>query len=149
MNSTTFGPPLNQQLFDERDSKLRCISVGANERHTSQQHGLNGALIPPVLHGPSRASCLVATAPIARPLVCTFAGGMTTLSVKGEPVATIGRGGFVNDVAFQQGEDLGAYGTCVATGPITVIAWEQKKLRETLLNDQRLASAMSHVLVGS
>jgi len=72
--------------------------------------------------------------------------GLAEIGVNGERVATVGRGGFVNDVAFQQGEGAGSYGTVTASTGVTVIAWEQATLREALLSDEKLASSMTTVL---
>jgi CRP-like cAMP-binding protein len=46
--------------------------------------------------------------------------------------ANVDEGGFVNDVAFQQGEIEGAYGTIVTDGDCSVIIWDQKILRDYL-----------------
>ena len=61
--------------------------------------------------------------------------GIATLAVDGKHVANLERGGFINDVAFQQGAGAGAYGTVVATGRLNVIAWEQSTLRQVLEKD--------------
>ena len=55
--------------------------------------------------------------------------GQTVLKHAGETIASIGRGGFINDVAFQQGEGSGAYGTVVCDGEVRVIAWDMGELR--------------------
>jgi len=72
--------------------------------------------------------------------------GHARLGVDGEQVSTLGRGGFVNDVAFQQGEGASAYGTVVADGRISVIAWEQAALRKVFASDEKLSSNVAHVL---
>ena len=46
--------------------------------------------------------------------------------------AEIDEGGFVNDVAFQQGEDKGAYGTVLTNGDCSLIVWDQHELRKHL-----------------
>eukprot|EP00526_Cylindrotheca_closterium_P017482 CAMPEP_0113612512 /NCGR_PEP_ID=MMETSP0017_2-20120614/6139_1 /TAXON_ID=2856 /ORGANISM="Cylindrotheca closterium" /LENGTH=318 /DNA_ID=CAMNT_0000521551 /DNA_START=171 /DNA_END=1127 /DNA_ORIENTATION=- /assembly_acc=CAM_ASM_000147 len=46
--------------------------------------------------------------------------------------ANVDEGGFVNDVAFQIGEDEGAYGTIVTDGECSIIVWDQAELREHL-----------------
>ena len=67
--------------------------------------------------------------------------------------AKIEAGGFVNDVAFQRGENEGAYGTIVASGPCSVIIWDQAKLRDHLSNraamDRNLKYLLSDHLVKS
>ena len=74
--------------------------------------------------------------------------GITNLSVNGERVAEIGRGGFVNDVAFVQGDKSGSYGTCVTNGECRVISWDVAKLRAALAADAILADVMKHVFMG-
>ena len=46
--------------------------------------------------------------------------------------ANIDEGAFVNDVAFQQGDGAGAYGTVITQGPTEVIVWEWSALRDHL-----------------
>ena len=46
--------------------------------------------------------------------------------------ALIEEGGFVNDVAFQQGPNVGAYGTAISSGSALVIIWDQSTLRNHL-----------------
>jgi CRP-like cAMP-binding protein/uncharacterized membrane protein (Fun14 family) len=46
--------------------------------------------------------------------------------------ANVDEGGFVNDVAFQIGEDEGAYGTIVTDGECSIIVWDQAELRAHL-----------------
>ena len=75
--------------------------------------------------------------------------GVADLSVDNELVATIGRGGFINDVAFQQGSGSGAYGTVIAHGEMHIIAWDMALLRQELLRDAPLNSAFQQVVVGS
>ena len=75
--------------------------------------------------------------------------GVADLSVDNELVATIGRGGFINDVAFQQGSGSGAYGTVVAHGEMHLIAWDMALLRQELVKDAPLNSAFQQVVVGS
>jgi CRP-like cAMP-binding protein len=74
--------------------------------------------------------------------------GVTSLTVNGEQVADIGRGGFINDVAFQQGPASGAYGTICAIGEVRVIMWDMERLREELARCEPLANSLSYVLVG-
>ena len=75
--------------------------------------------------------------------------GIATLAVDGKHVANLERGGFINDVAFQQGAGAGAYGTVVATGRLNVIAWEQSTLRQVLekCSSTALLSIPHHVRV--
>eukprot|EP00316_Scyphosphaera_apsteinii_P002319 CAMPEP_0119313552 /NCGR_PEP_ID=MMETSP1333-20130426/29462_1 /TAXON_ID=418940 /ORGANISM="Scyphosphaera apsteinii, Strain RCC1455" /LENGTH=304 /DNA_ID=CAMNT_0007318409 /DNA_START=171 /DNA_END=1085 /DNA_ORIENTATION=+ len=75
--------------------------------------------------------------------------GSASLTLGGEEVAKIGRGGFVNDVAFQQGPESSSYGTCRCCGKVRVIAWQQEALRDLLSHDGCLADSFKHILVGS
>ena len=77
--------------------------------------------------------------------------GNADLTVNNEVVAVLVRGGFVNDVAFQQAGDslVGAYGTAVAHGEMRVIAWDVRELRAALAKDTKLNDSMKHVLVGN
>jgi CRP-like cAMP-binding protein len=67
--------------------------------------------------------------------------------------ATINQGGFVNDVAFQQGQNIGAYGTVVTSGNCSLIEWDQSKLRDHLTKrpemDRNMKYLMSDHLVKS
>ena len=76
-------------------------------------------------------------------------GGEASLALGGEHVATIFRGGFINDVAFQQGEGAGAYGTATAQGTLYVIRWDQRRLRDELEANPTLRSSMNHILIAS
>ena len=58
--------------------------------------------------------------------------GVANLYVHDEWVAQLGRGGFLNDVAFHQGGGAGAYGTIVAHEEMEVIAWNQVRDARTL-----------------
>lgn len=73
--------------------------------------------------------------------------GQAYISYEGDHVASIGRGGFVNDVAFQQGPSAGAYGTVVCRGEVSVLEWDQGALREALASDTSLRDKVEHVLV--
>jgi len=73
--------------------------------------------------------------------------GRAALSYEGERVASIGRGGFVNDVAFGMGPRAGAYGTVVCRGEVGVLEWDQGTLREALASDTALRDKVEHVLV--
>jgi CRP-like cAMP-binding protein len=67
--------------------------------------------------------------------------------------ATIESGGFVNDVSFQRGENVGAYGTVVASGRCSALVWDQEKLRQHLVSrpemDRNLKYMLSNHLVKS
>jgi CRP-like cAMP-binding protein len=67
--------------------------------------------------------------------------------------ADIDVGGFVNDVAFQQGESVGAYGTVIASGKCSLIMWNQSKLRDHLRSrpemDRNMKYCLSNHLVKS
>ncbi len=59
--------------------------------------------------------------------------GQAALLLHSRHAANICSGGFVNDVAFQSGDDdAGAYGTVVACGNLHVIAWDCAELRARL-----------------
>jgi len=73
--------------------------------------------------------------------------GVATLSIDGGEVAKLGRGGFINDVAFQQGDGAGAYGTVQAAETMSVIMWEEAVIRELIQHDEKLASSLAHVLM--
>lgn len=75
--------------------------------------------------------------------------GHTILKHAGETIAAIGRGGFINDVAFQQGEGSGAYGTVECEGEVRVIAWDMRELRAALRENSALDNCFRHVIVGS
>ena len=76
--------------------------------------------------------------------------GGANLWLHGEHVATISRGGFVNDVAFQQGAGSAAYGTVMASSDeLHVIIWEMGKLRDALDGMPAMATCFNHVLVRS
>jgi len=72
--------------------------------------------------------------------------GRCKLFLRSSYAADIDAGGFVNDVAFQQGEGASAYGTVVADGRMSVIAWEQAALRKVFASDEKLSSNVAHVL---
>ena len=73
--------------------------------------------------------------------------GAARLKYKGEEVAIIGRGGFVNDVAFQQGVGSSAYGTVECVGEVRAIAWDVKTLREELARNPKLGHDMQRIIV--
>jgi len=73
--------------------------------------------------------------------------GAARLKYKGEEVAIIGRGGFVNDVAFQQGVGSSAYGTVECVGEVRAIAWDVKTLREELARNPKLGDDMQRIIV--
>jgi CRP-like cAMP-binding protein len=67
--------------------------------------------------------------------------------------ANIDAGGFVNDVAFQRGEGVGAYGTIITSGKCSLIMWDQSKLRDHLRSrpemDRNMKYCLSNHLVKS
>jgi len=68
--------------------------------------------------------------------------------------ANIDSGGFVNDVSFQRGDKVGAYGTVVvASDKCSVLVWDKIKLREHLQSrpdmDRNLKYILSDHLVKS
>jgi hypothetical protein len=67
--------------------------------------------------------------------------------------ANIDVGGFVNDVAFQQGEGAGAYGTVITSGKCSLIMWNESKLRDHLRSrpemDRNMKYCLSNHLVKS
>jgi len=75
--------------------------------------------------------------------------GRARLSVHGDEVAVVHRGGFVNDVAFQQGEGSAAYGTVDSLDEVGVIAWDVTTLRRALETDPALGRLVNTVLVRS
>eukprot|EP00584_Thalassiosira_punctigera_P003670 CAMPEP_0172535110 /NCGR_PEP_ID=MMETSP1067-20121228/7250_1 /TAXON_ID=265564 ORGANISM="Thalassiosira punctigera, Strain Tpunct2005C2" /NCGR_SAMPLE_ID=MMETSP1067 /ASSEMBLY_ACC=CAM_ASM_000444 /LENGTH=310 /DNA_ID=CAMNT_0013320005 /DNA_START=187 /DNA_END=1120 /DNA_ORIENTATION=+ len=58
--------------------------------------------------------------------------GCSRLYLRGKYAKDIEEGSFVNDVAFQQGDRLGAYGTVIAEGDVEVMEWRWRDLREHL-----------------
>lgn len=75
--------------------------------------------------------------------------GDASLCVEGDRVASIHAGGFVNDVAFQQGAGSKSYGTCEASGEMRVISWDMAQLREALDANPALSEHVKSVLVRS
>ena len=75
--------------------------------------------------------------------------GVVSLTLNDDHVATIGRGGFVNDVAFQQGEGSAAYGSVLCVGEASVIQWDMAQLRAAFQADPSLAKDMKHTLIRS
>jgi hypothetical protein len=68
--------------------------------------------------------------------------------------SNIETGGFVNAVAFQRGENVGAYGTAVVErGKATLSVWDQTSLRQHLAErpamERNLKYILSHHLVKS
>jgi CRP-like cAMP-binding protein len=67
--------------------------------------------------------------------------------------AVIDKGGFVNDVAFQQEEGMGAYGTVITSGECSLIVWNESKLRDHLRSrpemDRNMKYCLSNHLVKS
>lgn len=64
--------------------------------------------------------------------------GHSKLYFRNTYAATIDEGGFVNDVAFQQGDGATAYGTVVTQGLTEVIVWEWKALRDLLESQKEM-----------
>jgi hypothetical protein len=60
--------------------------------------------------------------------------------------ANIDEGGFVNDVAFQQGEGAGAYGTVITSGNCSLIMWNESKLRDHLRSRPEMERNMKYCL---
>jgi CRP-like cAMP-binding protein len=60
--------------------------------------------------------------------------------------ATINQGGFVNDVAFQQGQNVGAYGTVVTSGNCSLLEWDQSTLREHLTKRPEMGRNMKYLM---
>uniref|UniRef100_A0A7S4K1Z7 Cyclic nucleotide-binding domain-containing protein n=1 Tax=Odontella aurita TaxID=265563 RepID=A0A7S4K1Z7_9STRA len=58
--------------------------------------------------------------------------GSTTMTYRNGLRTVVDKGAFVNDVAFQQGEGAGAYGTVVMEGEAKVIVWDHAELRALL-----------------
>ena len=85
----------------------------------------------------------------ACPTLFFVVNGSTVLKHSGEAIASIGKGGFINDVAFQQGAGSGAYGTVECQGEVRVIAWDMKVLRDALSENAALDNCFRHVIVGS
>ena len=61
----------------------------------------------------------------------------------------LSRGGFVNDVAFQQGAGSGAYGTIVTAGPVRVLEWDCEALRALMAAEPSLAVGVRHILTAT
>ena len=61
----------------------------------------------------------------------------------------LSRGGFVNDVAFQQGEGTGAYGTIVTSGPVRVLEWDCERLRRLMGSEPSLGVGVHHILTAT
>merc|ERR1712113_60185 len=75
--------------------------------------------------------------------------GTARLYLNSAYTADISRGGFVNDVAFQAGDDSPSYGTIRAATQVDVISWSQAELRRSMQMDPALAQCLHHVLVAS
>ncbi|KAL9185657.1 hypothetical protein ACHAXT_003434 [Thalassiosira profunda] len=79
--------------------------------------------------------------------------GHSKLYFRGRYAKDIEEGSFVNDVAFQQGEGEGAYGTVVADGEVEVIEWNFQELRQHLQSRPDMDTKMqlcltSHLVKG-
>ena len=55
--------------------------------------------------------------------------GYSKLFLRDKYAKDIDEGSFVNDVAFQQGDGMGAYGTVITEGDVEVIEWNWQQLR--------------------
>jgi len=77
--------------------------------------------------------------------------GRCKLYLHGTFAAGIEPGGFVNDVAFQQGTEAGAYGTVVVTSAegCQVVAWRQEELIEFLKSRPEMHRNLNHVLAAT
>lgn len=53
-------------------------------------------------------------------------------------------GSFVNDVAFQQGQGVGAYGTVVTAGECVVLVWNAQTLQEQLVQQPAMKRNLNH-----
>lgn len=60
--------------------------------------------------------------------------------------ANIDQGGFVNDVAFGRGENVGAYGTVVTSGKCSILKWDQSTLRNHLKSRPEMDRNMKYCL---
>lgn len=58
--------------------------------------------------------------------------GHSKLYLRDKYAKDIDEGSFINDVAFQQGDGVGAYGTVITEGEVEVIEWNWQQLREHL-----------------
>ncbi len=76
--------------------------------------------------------------------------GEVELRHHGAPIAKIGRGGFVNDVAYQSGPGSEAYGTIrVKSEKANVLCWSTDQLRQRLEHEPGVGQQLNHVLVAS
>jgi len=77
--------------------------------------------------------------------------GCAKLYLHGTFAANIEQGGFVNDVAFQQGVDAGAYGTVVVSNAegCHAVVWRQDELAEFLRSRPEMHRNLNHVLVAT
>ena len=75
--------------------------------------------------------------------------GTTKLTYRGEEVCIIGRGGFINDVGFQQGPGSSAYGTVECVGEVSVIVWDADNLRSAFKTNEKLGKDMQHIITST
>lgn len=61
-------------------------------------------------------------------------------------IATIEQGGFVNDVAFQRGAHVGAYGTVITSEDSDVLVWNTDELRQHLESKPDMERNMKYCL---
>ena len=73
--------------------------------------------------------------------------GSATIHHNHAKTATIEQGGFVNDVAFSQGPQVGAYGTVVTVSDDnSLLVWEQSELRDYLSNRPEMGRSMKYLM---
>ena len=63
-----------------------------------------------------------------------------------QSIATIEQGGFVNDVAFQQGPHVGAYGTIITSQDSDVLVWDTAALRKHMESRPDMERNMKYCL---
>ena len=61
-------------------------------------------------------------------------------------IATIEQGGFVNDVAFQRGAHVGAYGTVITSKDSDVLVWDTDELRQRMESKPDMERNMKYCL---
>lgn len=77
--------------------------------------------------------------------------GRCKLFLRSAYAADIDAGGFVNDVAFQQGDGAGAYGTILVASPEGCVAlvWRSEEVEAHLATRPVMRSHLDHVLVAT
>jgi len=78
-------------------------------------------------------------------------GGRCKLYLHGTFAADIEAGGFINDVAFQQGIEAGAYGTVVVSSAegCRAVTWRQEELVDFLKYRPEMHRNLNHVLAST